>query len=137
MRKLSNMLSVAVAREEVLRAAKAQKLLKEWDSVVGAALAERSRPDRYDHGTVWVAVESSTWAQELRMRKDMILSRLRDKAGDPALFQDIRFGVRPIKRDQPILNEAFDEEAHKDSLRGLSIREIAERRIKGWSQDKG
>lgn len=137
MRKLSNMLSVAVAREEVLRAAKAQKLLKEWDTVVGAALAERSHPDRYDHGTVWVAVESSTWAQELRMRKDMILSRLRDKAGDPALFQDVRFGVRPIKRDQPILNEPFDEVAHKDSLRGLSIREIAERRIKGWRQDKG
>jgi hypothetical protein len=136
MRKLSGMLGTAVARDEVMRAAKAQRILKEWDVVVGAALAERSKPDRYDHGTVWVAVESSTWAQELRMRKDTILSRLTQKAGDPALFQDVRFGVRPIKRDEPILNEAFDDEAHKDSLRGLSIKEIAERRLKNWRQDK-
>lgn len=136
MRKLSNMLGAAVAREEVLRAARAQKILKDWGAVVGAALAERSHPDRYDHGTVWVAVESSTWAQELRMRKDTILSRLTEKAGDPALFQDVRFGVRPIRRDQPIQNEPFDEEAHKDSIRSLSIREIAENRLKNWGKDE-
>ena len=136
MKKLQNMLRDAVAREEVIRAARAQKILKDWDSVVGAALAARSHPDRYDHGTVWVAVESSAWAQELRMSKDTILRRLGEKAGDPALFQDVRFGVRPIRKDAPILNEAFDEEAHKDSLKGLSIREIAEKRLKNWGSDK-
>ena len=137
MRKLSGMLGKAVGRDEVLRAAQAQKVLKDWNSVVGAALGERSHPDRYDHGTVWVAVESSAWAQELRMRKDTILARLGVMAGDKSLFQDVRFGVRPIRRDEPILNEPFDEEAHKDSLKGLSIREIAEKRLKNWRQDKG
>lgn len=137
MRKLGHMLNDAVAREEVMRAARAQKILKEWSAVVGGPLAARSHPDRYDHGTVWVAVESSTWAQELRMSKDTILSKLTAKAGDPALFQDIRFGVRPIHRDIPIQNEPFDEEDHKDTLKGLSIREIAERRLKNWRQEKG
>jgi predicted nucleic acid-binding Zn ribbon protein len=135
-KKLGNMLGPAVAREEVLRAAKAQQILKDWESVVGVALAKRSHPDRYDHGTVWVAVESSTWAQELRMRKDTILGRLGGKAGDPGLFQDVRFGVRPIKREEPILNEPLDDEAHKESLRGLTIREIAARRLKAMEEGK-
>lgn len=132
MKRLSSMLPTAVARDEVLRAARAQKVLRDWQEIVGRQLYEISHPDRYDHGTVWIAVEGSAWAQELRMNKETILNRLRDRAGEPSLFQDLRFGVRPIHRDQEILNEPFDEEAHKDSLRGLSIREIAERRLEGW-----
>jgi len=135
-RKLSNMLGAAVARDEVLRAAKAQRILKDWPAVVGPALAERSQPDRYDHGTVWVAVESSAWAQELRMRKDTIVKRLAERAGEAGVFQDVRFGVRPIKKDEPILNEPYDDQAHKEELRGLTIREIAEQRLKKWRQDK-
>ena len=137
MRKLSNMLRDAVAKDEVLRASRAQIVLKDWAAIVGPGLGERSHPDRYDHGTVWVAVESSAWAQELRMSKETILARLRAKSGEANLFDDVRFGVRPVKKDQPLINEPFDEQAHKDSLRGMSIREIAEKRLKNWRQDKG
>lgn len=133
MRRLSNMLPVAVAREEVLKAARAQKVLRDWPTFVGSSLAGRSHPDRYDHGTVWVAVESSTWAQELRMNRETILARLRERSGEDSLFQDIRFGVRPIRREDPLLNEPLEEDdAHKESIKGLSIREIAERRLKQW-----
>lgn len=135
MRKLSQMLPDAVSKDEVLKAARAQKVLKDWANIVGPGLAERSYPDRYDHGTVWVAVEGSAWAQELRMGKETILQRLREKAREASLFQDLRFGVRPIKRGEPIKNEPFDENAHKDEVRGLSIREIAERRLKNWQKD--
>jgi predicted nucleic acid-binding Zn ribbon protein len=133
MRRLSNMLQAALARDEVLRAARAQKILKEWPALVGASLATRSHPDRYDHGTVWVAVESSTWAQELRMNRETILARLSERSGEANLFQDIRFGVRPIRREDPIVNEPLEEDdTYKQSLKGLSIREIAERRLKQW-----
>lgn len=129
------MLPSAIAQEEVLKAARAQKVLRDWPDIVGDQLAERSHPDRYDHGTVWVAVEGSAWAQELRMSREVILGRLRARCGEAELFQEIRFGVRPIRREEPILNEPFDEEGHKESLRGLSIREIAERRLQGWRQN--
>ncbi|MEA2553729.1 MAG: hypothetical protein QOJ65_1905 [Fimbriimonadaceae bacterium] len=130
MRRLGHMLPDALARDEVLRAARAQKVLRDWPAIVGPGLAERSHPDRYDHGTVWVAVESSAWAQELRMGKETILGRLREKCGEATLFQDVRFGVRPIQRQEPIKNEPFDEEGRKESMRALTIREIAEARIK-------
>jgi predicted nucleic acid-binding Zn ribbon protein len=136
MRKLSNMLRHAEIRDEVLKAARAQTVLRDWIAIVGPGLAAKSHPDRYERGTVWVAVESSAWAQELRMGKETILARLRDRSGESGLFQDVRFGVRPIVREQIVPEADLGiEEAHKANLRGLSIREIAEKRLKNWSQE--
>jgi hypothetical protein len=138
-RKLSGLMKDALGRDEVVRAGRAQIVLQEWDEVVGPVLGQRSHPDRYDHGTVFVAVSGSEWAQELRMSKETILSRLRERGRDSSLFTDVRFGVRPFEKTTPILNEPFPEEERKSELRGLSIREIAERRIKAMidkSQNK-
>jgi len=127
-KKVANVMGRALGRDEVLRTAKAQMTLHHWPEIVGEALASRSRPDRYGKGTVWVAVQGSAWAQELRMSKDVILSRLRERAGDPSLFLDVRFGVRPL----PVAPLAGPEPEGPEILprnTDLSIREIAERRL--------
>lgn len=64
------------------------------------------------------------------MSRDLILKRLRDRARESSLFEDLRFGVRAIHRDAEVVNEPYDDAEHKESLKGLTIREIAERRIK-------
>jgi predicted nucleic acid-binding Zn ribbon protein len=132
MKKVGHMLDPALGRKEVFRVAKAQKVLRDWAGIVGENLAARSFPDRYDHGTVWIAVEGSAWAQELRMQQDQILSRLRERAGDENLFRNLRFGVRPLpeapQQEQP-KEPQIDQ---REGKRGLSIREIAERRLKNW-----
>ena len=53
------MLRSAVGRPEVLKAARAWRIMHRWPEIVGEGLAERSTPDRYDRGTVWVAVRGS------------------------------------------------------------------------------
>lgn len=133
MRKLGYMLSPAIGREEVIRAAKAQRVLREWESIVGKSMAERSYPDRYDHGTVWVAVEGSAWAQELRMQKDQILERLRERSSDPTIFQNLRFGVRPVPPLEPREPEVKPEPRRDQE--GLSIQEIAARRLENWPRE--
>lgn len=126
MRKISRVLPSAVQNDEALRAAKAQMILRRvWKDVVGEQLATRSAPDRYTKGTVWVAVTGSAWAQELRMRKEMLLSRLRNHSDDPNLFTDMRFGVRPL----PVVEPDVVEEPEEKSEGELSIREIARRRL--------
>lgn len=134
MRKVGHMISPAIGREEVIRAARAHKVLRDWPLIVGEDLASRSFPDRYDHGTVWVAVTGSAWAQELRMQKDQILEKLTEKAAEPGLFVNIRFGVRPLpevsKDKEPKLPKT-----PKAEKQGLSIREIAEQRLKNWPDD--
>jgi predicted nucleic acid-binding Zn ribbon protein len=122
------MLSPAVGREEVMRAAQAVKILRDWPEIVGEAMATRSHPDRYDRGTVWVAVQGSAWAQELRMQKDQILERLESRG--KGLFMDVRFGVRPLPKEPIPLPEK--PTGNRSETEGLSIREIAERRLRNW-----
>jgi hypothetical protein len=82
-------------RPDVLKRLRATQIARRWEQVVGQKLFEKSRPDRIDGGTLWVAVKGASWAQELRMRKDEILERLNELAGE-RLFKDVRFGVRPL-----------------------------------------
>ena len=132
MRQVAQMLAAALGRDEVLRMARAQSILKRWDLVVGEALAERSWPDKFERGTVWVAVEGSAWAQELRMIKELILDRLRERSGDPSMFIDLRFGVRPVRKavvETPVQTISKEEREIKSAQ---SIREIAEKRLREW-----
>ena len=134
MKGLDKLLSPALGRDEVLRAAQAKRALRSWNAVVGEALGARSCPDRYDRGVVFVAVEGSAWAQELRLAKPQILSRLRAGAGDTSLFVDLRFGVRPLK---PLTPESPDAEPTSiPSEEGRTIREIAEARLSSWRADR-
>ncbi len=131
LKKIQAIIPEAVGRDEVVRTARAQRALRRWPEVVGSELAKRSNPERYERGTVWVAVTGSAWAQELRMIKDRILDRLREVSGERDMFKDVRFGVRPIA-DEPD-EEATSEPQKRDAdVEGLSIREIAERRLRHW-----
>jgi hypothetical protein len=125
MRKASESLS-GVLPSEVLRAGRALAILKDWTEIVGDFLGERSYPDRYDRGVVWVSVEGSAWAQEMRMLSRDILLKLNERAGEPNLFVNLRFGVRPIRKVESVV-DTIQEPAH--DLETLSIREIAERRL--------
>jgi predicted nucleic acid-binding Zn ribbon protein len=135
MRKLSRVLPDAVGQQEALRAARALTAMRRWEEVVGPFLAERSYPDRYQKGTVWVAVQGSAWAQELRMMKPKILERLREIAREPSLFEDIRFGVRPLPPGALQGPPEAPPEEPKD-IRSLSIREIAAQRLANWKKDE-
>jgi hypothetical protein len=131
-RKISAIVPGAIGREEVLKAGRAMRVLRRWPEVVGEAMAARSAPERYDRGTVWIAVTGSAWAQELRMSKGIILNKLHGLAHENGLFQDLRFGVRPLPEPVPEEDGALSKRKaeYANSLRDLSIREIAERRLK-------
>lgn len=96
MKRIQGMMGSAIGRPEVLRAARAQIAMRKWPEVVGAAIAEKSAPDRYDRGTLWVVASGSAWAQEIRLRKEEIVKRLNELAGE-SLFVDVRVGVRSFR----------------------------------------
>jgi len=134
MRRVGQVLPAALENDEVLRAARAQAAMRRWPEAVGVMLAERSFPDRFGRGTLWVAVEGSAWAQELRMMKDVILKRLNELSGEAGLFTDVRFGVRPFPKQKAVMEEA-SAKLEKINPQELSIREIAERRLANWKNE--
>jgi predicted nucleic acid-binding Zn ribbon protein len=132
MRKANAFLNQAVQQPEVLRASRAQRALVRWSEVVGADMATRCTPDRFDKGTLWVSVISATWAQELRMSKDTILTRLNEVAGEKGLFVDVRFGTRPLTRAVVQMEVSESETLPTEEL---SIAEIARRRLERWKSN--
>ena len=128
MQKLNKVLP-KVLSTELVTAVNAQQALRRWEDAVGPMLAQKSRPDRFDKGVVWVAVEGSAWAQELRLMKEMIIKRLNSMCTEKDAFRDVRFGVRPLPKAE---TEENIEPSSPMTTEALSIREIAERRLKQW-----
>jgi len=93
---IRKLLNNAIDSQEVHRAARAMHILRSWAEIVGPILAEKSHPDRFDRGIVFIAVSGSSWAQELRLRQEDILNRLKSASGEKDLFKSLKFGVRRI-----------------------------------------
>lgn len=77
--------------------------LRAWSEIVGPAIAQVARPLRIDKETLWIAVKSQAWAQELNFQKTVILQRLNERIGYER-FQNLRFTVRaqlPPARNTP------------------------------------
>lgn len=106
MKKLSDMLGESIGRPEVLRASRAQRVLREWADIVGEQLAQRCVPDRYVRGTLWIAASGNAWAQELRFQAETILARLNERAGEE-LFTSLRIGTRPPRRDWDSVDDLY------------------------------
>jgi hypothetical protein len=64
------------------------------------------------------------------MMKDRILKKLRELSDEPDMFKEIRFGVRPIVERE--VEEVVEKQERNVELESMSIREIAERRLKNW-----
>jgi hypothetical protein len=71
-------------------------LTEAWPGVVGETIARRAWPLRIGRdGTLHVATESATWANELALMRDEILERLNAQLGNAAPA-GLRFAVGPV-----------------------------------------
>jgi hypothetical protein len=71
-------------------------LTEAWPGVVGETIARRAWPLRIGRdGTLHVATESATWANELALLRDEILERLIARLGSEAP-SCLRFAVGPV-----------------------------------------
>jgi predicted nucleic acid-binding Zn ribbon protein len=127
MKRLAQMLPESIPQPEALRAARAQLILRNWKDVVGEGMASRSWPERFDHGTVWIAVEGSAWAQELRLLSPTILRKLAQLAHDNEMFRELRFGVRNVERTGPY--SPPEPPPKQAELTNMDLQEIIARRL--------
>ena len=97
LRPAASLLGDAFGRPELLTRLEAQLVWRRWESCVGAQLAAKSFPEKFERGTLWVSVTTAVWVQELRMRQEAILERLNTIAGKE-LFKGLRFAVRPLPK---------------------------------------
>jgi predicted nucleic acid-binding Zn ribbon protein len=87
---LGSLLEKTVSRFGLKKKSDQWKVVQQWPFIVGETLAKLSRPVSIRDGVLFVAVPSSTWAQELDFQKNEILKRI-SALFDKDLIQDIRF----------------------------------------------
>jgi predicted nucleic acid-binding Zn ribbon protein len=69
-----------------------------WAEAVGERIAAAASPVSERDGTVTVACESATWAQELDLLEGQIAAKLRSKLPSEIAFDRLRFQVGEIPR---------------------------------------
>ncbi len=57
-------------------------LLGRWPELVGAAVADHTRPESFDKGVVLIRCDSTAWATQLRLMAPQLLARLNESLGD-------------------------------------------------------
>jgi hypothetical protein len=75
-----------------------ERITTEWTELVGARIAQRTRPDRIVDRVLWVEVATSAWLHELNLLKPQLLAGLLERLGEPALFDDLRLKLASYRR---------------------------------------
>jgi predicted nucleic acid-binding Zn ribbon protein len=52
-----------------------------WAGIVGAELAEHTRPERFEEGELTIAADSPAWATQLRLLSSTLVRRLNEELG--------------------------------------------------------
>jgi len=81
---------------------RANRAVTEWTELVGPKLAQRTRPDGITDRVLWIEVATSAWLHELNLLRAPLLATLRDRLGEPALFDDLRFRLAGQRRRDPV-----------------------------------
>ena len=76
------------------------RLVSSWPEIVGPLLAGKTSPAKLRARILTVLVLNHAWAQELQMRKQDLLDRIRRILGNEEVA-DIRFLVGPLPDDGP------------------------------------
>lgn len=78
-----------------------ERLVTEWAELVGAKIAERTRPDGITDRVLWIEVATSAWLHELNLLRPQLLAGLLERLGEPRLFDDIKFRLAGRRRREP------------------------------------
>jgi predicted nucleic acid-binding Zn ribbon protein len=81
---------------------RAGRVLTEWSELVGARIAQRTRPDGVVDRVLWVEVATSAWLHELTLLRSQLLAGLRERLGEPALFDELKFRLAGQRRRDPV-----------------------------------
>ncbi len=72
---------------------RAGRVLTEWAELVGPKIAQRTRPEGIRERILWVEVANSAWMHELNLLRPQLLRGLRERLGEPAVFDELKFRI--------------------------------------------
>lgn len=98
----SDAVAAALALHGISDQVRAGRVLTEWSELVGPKIAQRTRPDGVTDRMLWVEVATSAWLHELNLMRPQLLKGLRERLGEPSLFDDLKFRLVGRHRREPV-----------------------------------
>ncbi len=74
------------------------RLWEQWEGVVGATIAQNTRPEAIKGGLLLVHVSSAPWMQQLQFLKSELIEKLNQALGK-AVIEEIRFQIGRVNAD--------------------------------------
>lgn len=88
-----NVLEKALRKYGLEKKINRYKFVTMWPKIMGAAIAERTRPEFIRQETLHIRVADPAWAQELSFQKPVIIRRLQRFMQNEVKITDLRFFV--------------------------------------------
>ncbi len=79
---------------------RAQRIVADWEALVGARIAQHTRPLGITRRVLRVQVASSAWLHELGLLKQPLLTKLWQALGEPRLFDELSLQLAGRDRSQ-------------------------------------
>jgi predicted nucleic acid-binding Zn ribbon protein len=94
--------AAALALHGITDQVRAGRVVTEWTELVGARIAQRTRPEGVFDRVLWVEVATSAWLHELNLLRPQLVASLRERLGEPAVFDDLKFRLAGQRRRDPV-----------------------------------
>lgn len=94
--------AAALALHGITDQVRAGRVHTEWTELVGARIAQRTRPEGVFDRVLWVEVATSAWLHELNLLRPQLVASLRERLGEPAVFDELRFRLAGQRRRDPV-----------------------------------
>lgn len=102
------------------------RLRAAWPGVVGPLLSGKTSPARLKNGVLTVLVQNHAWAQELQLKKPVLIAQANAALGTVSV-KDIRFAVSPlpveeneVAETQPASREPIPFVPEPEGIAGVS-----------------
>src|SRR5690349_14146790 len=95
-------ITAALAFHGITDQVRAGRVVTEWTDLVGPRIAQRTRPDGVIDRVLWVEVATSAWLHELNALRPQLLAGLRERLGEPAVFDRLEFRLAGHRRRDPV-----------------------------------
>ncbi|MDX9758150.1 MAG: DUF721 domain-containing protein [Bacteroidota bacterium] len=86
---LRSVMHDAIIQQGLESGIREQRIISDWESIVGIAIARQSIPQRLRNGILWVAVRDAAWRQELSLMRRELVAKI-NAAVDGDVVKEIR-----------------------------------------------
>lgn len=140
---------------ELTNKVKEARVLNLWNEVIGDKIKDHTEAKYINHGTLFVTVDSSTWAHQLLFMKNQFTNKI-NKRLEAKIVKDIRFNIGKIfrkkntkenKKEYLDINlDSKEKESLNNIIKSISDKELQDKfynlilkdkKLKKWKKDNG